>query len=153
MTPSNPPAWSWRLVLACLLGAFIGSMSYALFLTEAWAYLSDNPYACANCHVMEERLSSWLASSHHGVAVCNDCHAPRTLRDRRISQARDGIRRGWGFTFGRGRLTNRLHERSSHVLEENCMRCHAELGGQLTPAGGPAAEGLCTHCHRSVGHG
>src|SRR5688572_31846264 len=40
------------------------------------SYMTDNPAACANCHVMREQFEEWLKSSHGKVAVCNDCHTP-----------------------------------------------------------------------------
>ena len=142
---------TWRLLPACLLGVVASLLVYMLFLTQAWVYFSNDPYACTNCHVMEESVSSWLASSHHATALCYDCHAPRSAGARQISRATNGIRHGWVFTFGAGEVAHLLREESSRIVEKNCIRCHEGLFG------GPGAErasgGTCTRCHRAVGHG
>lgn len=141
----------WRLLLACLLGLVIGLLAYVFFLTEAWAYFSDDPYACANCHRMEQPLSSWLASTHHASAGCNDCHAPRGMAARGIRQAANGIRHSWSFTFGTGGATLRLRAKNALVLEENCIRCHAALLPTLLQ-GETVSGGRCTRCHSATGH-
>ena len=142
---------AWRFLVACLLGVVLSLMVYTFYLTEAWAYFSDDPSACANCHVMEAPLSSWTASSHHATAGCNDCHAPRAGLARGIRQAVNGVRHGWSFTFGSGGLTHRLGEKNSRVLETNCIRCHAAI---LPTSHGeePIGRGRCTRCHREAGH-
>ena len=149
MTPAE--RGPWRLLTACLLGVVISLLAYTLYLTEAWAYLSDDPFACANCHRMEEPLNTWIASSHRAIAVCNDCHAPGSMAARGFRQAANGIRHGWSFTFGASGVTHRLRAENSRVLEENCIRCHAALLPVL-PDGRKVRRGRCTRCHRATGH-
>ena len=57
-----------------------GSASYTFAYARGWAYMTDDPQACANCHVMNEQYDGWIKSSHRSVAVCNDCHVPHSLR-------------------------------------------------------------------------
>ena len=62
-----------------LLGIFIGLGAFTFGYGKGWSYLSSNPAACANCHVMQGHYDSWQNSSHRHVAVCNDCHLPHNL--------------------------------------------------------------------------
>ena len=62
------PRWrSWRRARA---------RRYTFAYARGWAYMTDDPRACANCHVMNEQYDGWIKSSHRSVAVCNDCHVP-----------------------------------------------------------------------------
>jgi cytochrome c nitrite reductase small subunit len=70
----------WLIVaLAVLAGRAIGVGIYTFGYAKGASYLTNDPGACANCHVMREQYDAWLKASHHAVAVCNDCHAPHTL--------------------------------------------------------------------------
>ncbi|MGH7821889.1 MAG: NapC/NirT family cytochrome c, partial [Candidatus Binatia bacterium] len=62
--------------LGVAFGAAAGIGGYTFVYAKGYAYLTDDPGACANCHVMEEQHSAWMKSSHRAVAVCNDCHTP-----------------------------------------------------------------------------
>jgi cytochrome c nitrite reductase small subunit len=56
---------SWRagrtaeLVLATAIGLVIGVGGYTFLYVKGSSYLTDNPAACANCHVMREAFR-WL---------------------------------------------------------------------------------------------
>lgn len=63
-------------VLGALLGAFVGTVGYTAHYAKATSYLSNDPKACINCHVMNEQYDGWSSSSHHARATCNDCHVP-----------------------------------------------------------------------------
>ena len=43
---------------------------------RARSYLSTDPAACANCHIMGEHFAAWQRSSHRAAAGCDDCHMP-----------------------------------------------------------------------------
>ena len=59
-----------------LVGAAVGVGVYTFGYTRGYSYLSSDPEACANCHIMDEHFSAWLKSSHARAATCNDCHMP-----------------------------------------------------------------------------
>lgn len=61
------------LVIAVLLGSAAGLGGYTFVYAEGGSYFSDNPSACANCHIMQSHLDAWSKSSHKAVAGCNDC--------------------------------------------------------------------------------
>lgn len=64
------------MVLGLALGAILGVSGYTFIYARGYSYMTNNPGACANCHVMQEYYDGWLKSSHRSVAVCNDCHTP-----------------------------------------------------------------------------
>ena len=67
------------IVVAILLGIVIGLGAYTFIYAKGYSYLTNNPAACANCHVMQAQYDAWQKSSHHSVATCNDCHTPHNL--------------------------------------------------------------------------
>ena len=138
---------------ACLVGAVAALVGYLIVQTEAWAYLSDDPDACANCHVMNENLRSWVASSHHASATCNDCHAPQAPLRRWLSQAENGLRHGWHFTFHGLDSSPALRSASTRIVEQRCISCHRELLASSLLSAHPVDGGDCTRCHQRVAHG
>ena len=64
------------IVAAALVGLAAGVGVYTFAYARGASYMTDDPRACANCHVMEEQYAGWSRSSHRSVAVCNDCHTP-----------------------------------------------------------------------------
>lgn len=54
----------------------MGVVGYTFVYAKGASYLTNDPKACANCHVMQDYYDAWIKSSHRAVAVCNDCHAP-----------------------------------------------------------------------------
>lgn len=142
------------IVVACaLVGIAVGLGGYTFAYARGWSYLTDDPRACANCHVMNEQYDGWLKASHRSVAACNDCHTPHDLMGKYYTKARNGFWHSFYFT------TQRFHEpiaigaSSRAVAEDNCRRCHASIVqamGTAAHAGAPALS--CIRCHSSVGH-
>src|SRR5690606_38417276 len=62
--------------VAVMLGMLGGVGAFTFGYGKGASYLSSDPRACANCHVMQGHFDSWMNSSHRNVAVCNDCHLP-----------------------------------------------------------------------------
>ena len=61
------------LVFAIAIGVFI----YVITISKALSYLSSDPKACINCHVMNTQYATWQHSSHAQRATCVECHLPR----------------------------------------------------------------------------
>jgi cytochrome c nitrite reductase small subunit len=57
----------WETVGAIALGAAIGLAvgvgGYTFVYARGGSYLTDDPAACANCHVMREQYDGWIKSS------------------------------------------------------------------------------------------
>ena len=64
---------------AAFVGLLIGIGSFTFVYAKGYSYLTNDPRACANCHVMQDHFDAWTRSSHRSVAVCNDCHTPPGL--------------------------------------------------------------------------
>ena len=126
---SRIPRGAIAAALICGLAAGVGLYTFAY--ARGASYMTDDPRACANCHVMEEQYSGWNRSSHRSVAVCNDCHTPPGFPD--------------PIT-----ITPRNHR----VTQSSCSKCHAAIVDAIDSSGAHAGgERLdCLGCHRDVGH-
>jgi cytochrome c nitrite reductase small subunit len=142
-----------RLLTASVVGLAAGVGLYTFGYAEGASYLTDDPRACANCHVMEEQLAGWTKSSHRAVAVCNDCHTPPGLVPKYTTKAINGFNHSFAFTSGRFPEPIRITPRNRRVTEAACRKCHAPIVDAIDAhAEGPREELACLGCHRNVGH-
>lgn len=147
------------LVAGICCGAMLGLGGYTFMEAEGLAYLSNDPEACANCHVMRDHLASWQKSAHHTVATCNDCHTPHAPIPKLVAKAINGWNHSVRFTLQDYPEHIRITARNSRNLEHNCIECHRPLVDGVFPASADAHSGRnasdlhCVHCHAGVGHG
>lgn len=155
--------WAAALV-AGLLGASVGVAGFTFNYAEGLSYLSDDPTACVNCHVMQEHYDGWRHASHARVATCNDCHVPHDSVARKyLVKAEHGYRHSKGFTFNDFHEPIQITAGSRAVVIENCMRCHETIAADTSVHARRSSDlyaaipGLvsadCLHCHTRVGHG
>ena len=85
-------------VAVVLLGMALGLGAYTFAYAKGWSYMTNDPRACANCHVMNEQYDGWLKSSHRSVAVCNDCHVPHNFVGKYVTKATNGFWHSYYFT-------------------------------------------------------
>ena len=64
------------ILLGVIIGIAVGIGAYTFAYARGWSYLTDDPAACANCHVMREQFDGWLKSSHRAVATCKKATHP-----------------------------------------------------------------------------
>ena len=142
------------LLLGVLTGVLLGVGAYTFHFAEGLSYLSSDPAACANCHIMQSQFESWQKSSHHAVAKCIDCHLPHDFIGKYIAKAENGYRHSKEFTAQTFPEPIMIRARGREILQENCVACHNGLVHQLAagPRGSADAPD-CVHCHLSVGHG
>lgn len=132
------------------IGAGIGG--YTFLYAKGFSYLTDAPQTCANCHVMQEYYDSWIKSSHHAVAVCNDCHTPHDFFGKYFVKASNGFHHSLAFTTGRFPDQIQIKPNNRAVTEAACRYCHADIV-QLVDSFGHGPSSLeCLRCHGSVGH-
>jgi len=141
------------LTLALLIGAMIGVGSYTLVYADALSYMSSDPKVCANCHIMQAQYDSWQKSSHHHVAVCNDCHLPRDFIGKYVTKALNGFNHAKAYTLQNFAEPIAIKPFNGAIVQENCLACHRALVQDAVMARGPAEEASCVHCHSSAGHG
>ncbi|XGS82984.1 NapC/NirT family cytochrome c [Limibacterium fermenti] len=94
------PRGGWRYPAIIITGAFVGLFIYTFFASRAYSYLSDDPSACVNCHIMSPYYATWMHSSHGGNTTCNDCHVPHNnIVNKYYFKAKDGLRHAAVFTL------------------------------------------------------
>ena len=146
---------SWTaagVFLAALIGFAMGVGGYTFVYARGASYLTNDPAACANCHVMEEYYTGWMRSSHRAAAVCNDCHTPPGLVPKYATKASNGFWHSFAFTTGRFPDPLRIKPHNREVAETSCRKCHGAVV-EAMDAGHPGAERTgCIRCHGAVGH-
>jgi cytochrome c nitrite reductase small subunit len=143
------------LVAAILAGIGLGMCLYTFNYAEGLAYMSNDPKACVNCHIMQDEYDSWAKSGHHHVAVCNDCHTPHTFVGKYTTKAINGWNHSRAFTLQDFHEPIQITQRNKNILQENCIRCHSDFvhDAIVVPSGGEENTPYCVQCHRTVGHG
>lgn len=139
------------LAAGVVLGLALGLGGYTFLYAKGSSYLTNDPDACRNCHVMQEQFDGWVKSSHRAVAVCNDCHAPHSLLPKYATKARNGFNHSLAFTSGRFPETIRITKHNENITEHACRSCHGEVVQAIEGPHG-SDQISCIRCHRSVGH-
>lgn len=163
MTAKNHPKKTKKKVpkflIPVLVGIMLGLMGYTAYISKAHSYLSDNPRACVNCHIMASVYATWQHSSHGRNTVCNDCHVPHDNFVRKYYfKANDGLRHATMFALRLEPQVIKIRKPGQTVVQENCIRCHTELNsvvgtGQVTAKMAHEGNGkLCWECHTDVVH-
>jgi cytochrome c nitrite reductase small subunit len=135
----------WGLtIVAVLIGSLCGIGLFTFGYSRGASYLTDDPAACANCHIMEEQHAGWVKSSHRNVAVCNDCHAPPGLIPKYWTKAVNGFFNSYAFTTGHFEDNIQITVRNRSITGRACLKCHSEIVHGI--------QGGCIDCHRQVGH-
>jgi cytochrome c nitrite reductase small subunit len=141
-------------LVAISFGIFAGVGITTFVYAKGASYLSNDPKACANCHVMNQQYEGWMKSGHQQVAVCNDCHVPHDFFGKWYTKTENGIHHSWAFTFGNPSVSIKAREPSLKITQDNCVRCHSTIAQHAAGKHAVISEELnCISCHRSVGHG
>jgi cytochrome c nitrite reductase small subunit len=143
------------VLIAVLIGAATGLGIFTFGYADGAAYMTNNPEACVNCHVMREQFDGWVKSSHGKFATCNDCHAPHNFVGKYYCKSRNGFFHSLAFTTGNFPDQIQMHEYNRGVVEQNCRRCHERLTHDIDPlpgADGKVESNSCIRCHSTVGH-
>jgi cytochrome c nitrite reductase small subunit len=144
------PVWAARVTLGAAVGLATGVGAYTFVYARGASYMTNDPAACANCHVMRDYYDGWAKSSHRAVAVCNDCHTPEGFWGKYRSKLSNGFWHSFAFTAGRFPEPLRIKPHNRAITEARCVGCHAEVAEAMTPEGG--APPPCIRCHGAVGH-
>ena len=135
------------------MGVLIGLTAYTVYYAEGFSYLSNDPKACVNCHVMRDNYRSWQKGPHHAVATCNDCHVPHGFPQKWIAKAQNGWSHSVKFTFQNYEKPIRIKPVNRERLRENCVRCHGEQISRMPDHPVKVADNVhCADCHTAVGH-
>jgi cytochrome c nitrite reductase small subunit len=140
------------VALAVSGGIFVGVGGYTFHYAEGSSYLSDDPKACVNCHIMREAYDTWQHSSHSAVAVCNDCHVPQSFLGKWIAKSENGYHHSAAFTLQNFHEPIQIKEKNSQIAEHNCLRCHGDLVNHMRHGVLEGERVDCARCHAEVGH-
>lgn len=140
------------MLVSIALGVLAGVGAVTFGYAEGLSYLSTDPAACANCHIMNPQYASWQKASHHTVATCVDCHLPHDFVGKYIAKAENGWNHSRAFTLQDFHEPIQINQKNSEILQRNCLECHGEYTS-VQAAGGPDAAPRCVRCHATVGHG
>jgi cytochrome c nitrite reductase small subunit len=159
---------------AIAIGLALGLGAFTFVYAKGYSYMTNDPAACANCHIMSEHFSAWQKGSHKTVATCNDCHTPHNLLGKYMVKAQNGFWHSFYFTTGKYPDPLRITPRNREVTEGACRYCHEQMVAAIDPlpsgarnaprdsAGRPIPvavssahadqEASCIRCHEYVGH-
>lgn len=142
------------IIIGAAIGLIAGLGMYTFIYAKGASYLTNNPAACANCHVMQEHYDGWIKSSHRSVAGCNDCHTPQNFAGKYLAKASNGFWHSFAFTTGRFHEPLQIKARNREITENACRNCHQDIVGNLDGAHARTGEAQlsCIRCHSSVGH-
>ncbi len=149
------PSHRAGVFLAALTGVMLGLGYFTWGYAEGGSYFSNDPRACANCHIMRDYLDAWQKSSHKQVATCNDCHTPPEFIPKYLAKSENGIRHSWKFTFQTFPERLQITPMNLEALQENCIGCHADFVAEIRANSRHESlkERNCVQCHGGVGHG
>ena len=139
------------MIAGAVIGVAVGIGAFTFVYARGASYLTNDPAACVNCHVMREQYDGWGVSSHRAVAVCNDCHTPPGLLPKYLTKALNGFNHSLAFTTGRFHEPIEIGARNRAITEAACRHCHAELV-QAIEGHASVSPIECLRCHDSVGH-
>jgi cytochrome c nitrite reductase small subunit len=143
------PAW---FALIAILGGIAGLGSFTFLYAQGTSYLSDDPKACANCHIMREVYDGWNRGSHKAVAGCNDCHTPHSsIVAKYAVKAINGWNHSLAFTTSNFHEPLQITAMNRDVAQHNCLGCHAEVTSMISHAESKEPTD-CLRCHARVGH-
>lgn len=140
------------MILGIALGLAAGVGAYTFIYAKGGSYLTNDPAACANCHVMSEHYSGWIKSSHRAVAACNDCHTPPGVVAKYATKASNGFWHSFAFTSGKFPDPLRIKPHNREIAERACRKCHQAVVEAMDGAAPVDEPVSCIRCHREVGH-
>lgn len=154
------PPRGWQPAVAVLFGAIVGLTMYMAKVANVASYMTDDPQACINCHVMTTEYITWKHSSHREVASCNDCHVPHENVVKKYAfKAKDGLYHASMFTLRAEPQAIVMKEAGQEVVQNNCIRCHfnqvtdAKTVSWVASHVDDRLDRTCWECHRTVPHG
>ncbi len=136
---------------------------YLIYLSKAFSYLSKDPKACINCHVMNTQYATWQRSSHARDVTCIECHLPTDgVINKYIAKSVDGWNHTVAFTFDTYDNAIKISDDGASRVQKNCISCHRSIVSTLIYNADKYHnfddENIengrkCWSCHKEVPHG
>jgi cytochrome c nitrite reductase small subunit len=140
------------LAVSLLIGIVAGVGGFTFVYAKGGSYLTNDPKACLNCHVMKDQYDGWTHASHHAVATCNDCHTPHNLVGKYWTKALNGWHHSVAFTTGNFHEPIQIGPRNKAIAEASCRHCHETIVDGIDTGHPTEPEMSCIRCHSNVGH-
>lgn len=140
------------IIFSVLFGILAGIGIYTFIYAKGFSYITDDPAACANCHVMKDNYDSWNKHSHHAAAVCNDCHTPEGFIGKYYTKALNGFNHSLAFTTGNFPEPIQIKDRNKRITNDSCRKCHGDIVAMIETRDETKMSLDCLQCHYSVGH-
>lgn len=141
------------LLGVCVLGIPAGLGAFTFVYAKGLSYLSPDPRACVNCHVMNDQYDAWLKSGHRHTATCVECHLPARGLAKWMAKADHGFRHSAAFTLQNFKEPIEITPDDRQLVQDNCVRCHGAFVHAVFASPGPVRHELdCMHCHAGAGH-
>ena len=140
------------LFLGALIGTVVGVGAYTFVYAKGSLYLTDNPAACANCHIMNDQYDGWVKSSHRAVATCNDCHTPDGFFGKYMTKMSNGFWHSYAFTTGDFHEPIEIKQHNRDITRQACRKCHQDIIEAIEGTHAEESTLSCLPCHGSVGH-
>lgn len=154
------PPDKWKLPVLMVSSVFTGLLLFSVYISNAPAYLGNDPKTCVNCHIMAPQYTTWYHSSHREKTNCNDCHVPHNnFVNKYFFKAKDGLRHATIFILRKEPQVIFIKKASREVVHKNCIRCHGDLitDSRLLAYNRETYEfrmgRKCWECHRETPHG
>lgn len=145
MTPSRFAKISIYLGIIIAVVAFSGL--FAAFGPPKLLARTSTAEFCGSCHVMSTQYEAWFHAGAHKRIACVDCHLPNDTMARHLFwKTLDGVHDVIRFQTGQISDDPRLSARGAGVVQENCLRCHAETMSRVS------VDRQCWSCHRRLSH-
>lgn len=143
-----------RILVLAGCGIFLGVSGYTFFYAKGASYLSEDPAACVNCHIMNEQYASWQKSSHHANASCVQCHLPHDTVGKYLAKMSNGYHHSVKFTFQNFDYPIQIKPHNLKILNQSCLECHSNMVSEINHSKRYEGEFMnCVQCHSRVGHG
>ncbi len=142
----------WSMILPAAVGLAAGVGGFTFWYGHGMSYLTNDPQACANCHIMRGQYDAWLQGSHRSTAVCNDCHTPKGAIRKYLVKADNGFWHSFAFTTGAFREPIQIKPRNRAVTEKRCRGCHEAVVAMIDGDDAGGEHLACVRCHADVGH-
>ena len=134
--------------------------AYIVYTSKMASYLSSDPKACINCHVMNTQYATWQHSAHRERATCVECHLPTdNVFDKYLAKTIDGWRHSVAFTNHLHKNTIKISDYGARRVQKNCISCHESVTSQIISNAEnnhsfkKIGDRKCWECHKSVPHG
>jgi len=139
------------ILIAFVAGGIAGFGGFVFNYAEGSSYLTNDPAACVNCHVMRDVYEAWNHGSHKAAAKCGDCHTPDGFLAHWAVKGLNGWNHSRAFTTGDFHEPIQITGFNKEVAKESCLRCHGDLTALMDHrnASNPTD---CLRCHADVGH-